>query len=138
MIKRLKKRNLRTKYKATDVLYDKMVFYHEKAQKIADFLLKIVEQNYTSRGDLFVALHKDMNQFNNIAIECASKLAPYQTPKLESIEVKKDITHRFVVVAPKVISNSQEWLKNIQPYEQPKIISGSLVNITSKGIKTIN
>jgi len=129
MYKRLKKRNLRdsirSKYKATDVLYDKMVFYHEKAEKIALFLIKVVEQNNISRGDLLVALHKDMNQFNNIAIECASKLAPYQSPKLESIEVKKDITHRFVVVAPKVINDSTTWLKTTMQFEPPmKLING--------------
>lgn len=112
--KKLRKPKFVWKKKATEILYDKMIFYHEKADEIAKVLIEMIEKGKTARGDLVVQIHKDMHRFNDIAIECASKLAPYQTPKLESVEVKQKITHKFVVKAPMVAQTTQEWLKQIQ------------------------
>ena len=41
----------------------------------------------------------------------ASKLAPYTHPKLEAIEVKSEVEHRFVIRAPNQIASVDEWVK---------------------------
>ena len=53
-----------------------------------------------------------MHNFNTLAIECATKLAPYHAPKLESIEIKKKVTHRFVIKAPMIAVTAEQWLKD--------------------------
>jgi hypothetical protein len=43
------------------------------------------------------------------AIECATKAAPYWHPKLEAIEVKSEVEHKYVVHAPDQMISVQEW-----------------------------
>ena len=111
------------KRKATEILYDKMMFYHKKADDIAKFLISVIESGKMARGDLLAQIHKDMHRFNDIVIECASKLAPYQDAKLQNIEIKQKVTHRFVVVAPRPIANTDSWLEEV---EQSKLNGKSI------------
>lgn len=127
--KKIRRPTFKYKRKATEVLYDKMMFYHNKADQIAKFIISVIESGKIARGDLLAQIHKDMHRFNDIAIECASKLAPYQSPKLESVEVKQKITHRFVVAAPKPIANTQNWLAEIeQAKTNGKLIENEATN----------
>lgn len=130
LYKKVRKPSLKYKHRATDVLYDKMMFYHTKAKDIASFIINVIESGKMARGDLLAQIHKDMHRFNDIAIECASKLAPYQTPKLESIEVKKRITHRFVVAAPKPINNTETWLDEVSKAK----VNGNLIEADNVNI----
>ena len=43
--------------------------------------------------------------------DVAHKLAPYQSPKMESVEIKSQVEHRYVIRAPEPILNVQAWLK---------------------------
>lgn len=122
--KKVRKPTFKYKRKATEILHDKMIFYNAKAQEIANFIISVIESGKMARGDLLAQIHKDMHRFNDIVIECASKLAPYQSPKLETVEVKQKITHRFVVAAPKPIANTQSWLNEIN---QSKV-NGKLID----------
>ena len=45
-------------------------------------------------------------------IECAKYLAPYQSPRLESIEHKGEIEHKYVIQAPKAIRDTSDWLES--------------------------
>jgi hypothetical protein len=97
---------------AKDILYKNMIFYDTKAMKLAQHIIKLVKSQDKSRGDLLVVMHKEMGKFNDRAIDCATKLAPYTHAKLQSVEVKNTVEHRFVVRTPTAIKSSSEWLEN--------------------------
>lgn len=106
--------------KAIDVLYENMIFYDEKGKKLFIDIREWLAKNDDKRGDLLAKMAKLMSECKTIAIECASKLAPYQSPKLESIEVNKKVTHRYVIQAPQQYNNSDQWLKAVN--SPPKLI----------------
>ena len=99
-----------TQLKATDVLYQKMHSYNNEAKEILAYLIKEVkEQNKNSPA--LKSLYQLMDKADSIVIDCAHKLAPYQTPKLESIEVRNKVEHKFVLRAPKAVHSLEEWSK---------------------------
>lgn len=102
------------KRNAIDVLYEKMVFYDTKATSLGHQIVEIIKVSDKSRGDLLTQMFRTMVKFNDIVIDCANKLAPYQSAKMQSIEIRKETTHRFVVEAPKPAKNTKDWLNNIQ------------------------
>jgi len=104
---------------AVDVLHDKMVFYESRGTDLFVALKKELKDNGAARGDLLVALSKQIIHCNDMAVECAHKLAPYQNAKLQSIEVKKKVTHKFVIQAPKPSQDPEHWL---QLAEQTKLL----------------
>ena len=108
---------------AIEVLQEKMEFYDSKGTSLFIALKQEMKNNGTSRGDLLVAMTKNILHCHDMAIECAHKLAPYRNPKLQSIEVKKETIHRFVIQAPKIIKDSQEWLQSVN--SESKLINGS-------------
>jgi hypothetical protein len=55
--------------------------------------------------------YKELTECQNRAIDCAHKLAPYEHPKLESMEVKQTIEHRMVMRAPQKILDVDQWAK---------------------------
>lgn len=100
------------KKKATEVLYEKMVFYDKKAKELYFEIKKVLKSSDgAQRGDILAQMTKYMQRANDICIDCASKLAPYQSPRLQSMEVKKNVTHRFVIQAPKPATDSSAWLE---------------------------
>lgn len=106
------------KKSATEILYEKMIFYNRRAIKLyADIRKKLKEDSdkgEPTRGDIMAQMVKYMNAANDVCIECAAKLAPYQSPKLQSMEVNKKVTHRFVIQAPKQVEDSASWLAQSQ------------------------
>lgn len=110
---------LKKKIKAVDILYKKMMFYDGEAQSL---IVKIVEQlklGASARGDKMSDMFKAIMRCNDLVIECATKLAPYQDPKLANIEVKKTTTNRFVLVAPRPINDKLSWLQEVQQQALP-------------------
>lgn len=96
---------------AVEVLYDKMIFYDQRARILYAEIIKVLKKDKdTLRGDLIAQMIKHMQRANDIAIDCAAKLAPYQTARLQSVEIDKKITHRFVIQAPQQSNNTQAWL----------------------------
>jgi hypothetical protein len=57
------------------------------------------------------SLQSMMHKLDEVVIDCAHKLAPYCSPKLESIEVKSNIIHKYVIKAPQMIKSTDEWAK---------------------------
>lgn len=112
--------------KAVDVLYENMIFYDEKGKKLFLDIREWIHTNDDKRGDLLAKMAKLMSECKAIAIECASKLAPYQSPKLESIEVNKKVTHRYVIQAPQQLQNADQWLSSIN---SPKLIENREIKI---------
>ena len=58
-------------------------------------------------------MHKQMMRFDELAIDCASRLAPYKHAKLASIEIKNETTHRYVVRTPEIIERTHDWLNAV-------------------------
>jgi hypothetical protein len=96
--------------KATDVLYRKMVAYNTEATAILEYLTEVMRQTNPNSVEM-VRLYNLMIKKDETVIDCAHKLAPYQTPKLESVEVKSRIEHKFVIKAPNHMSSVEDWAK---------------------------
>jgi hypothetical protein len=99
------------KRKPRDVLRDMMLFYDGQFKDIvADVILKLREEPSKTNVSDIAAMVKAFHEAAKMALDCATKLAPYEHPKLESIEVRKELTHRFVIRAPTVMPDRVEWL----------------------------
>jgi len=96
--------------KATDVLYQKMHAYNKEAKEILAYLVKETKERNPNSPAL-KQLYQMMDKADNIVIDCAHKLAPYQSPKLESIEVRNKVEHKFIIRAPQKITSVEEWTK---------------------------
>lgn len=101
------------KQRAIDILYANMIFFNDKAVKMTIEIVEALKKSEISRGDKLADMHKAMIRVRELTLECASKLAPYQSPKLESVEVKKTVEHRFVLRAPTPVKNTQSWLNQV-------------------------
>ncbi len=66
------------------------------------------------RADLAAVMYKHMAEAKKMAIDCASKLAPYESPRLEAIEVKQKTVTKFVIESPTAIKDQSQWLSNTQ------------------------
>ena len=124
--KKTRKPRLKFQHKATDILYNKMMFYNNKASVITEALIQIVQSQQQARGDLLIQLHRDLHRFNDIVIDCASKLAPYQSPKKESVEVRNEYVHKFVIAAPKTIVSKDKWLDTVKA--EQKLITNNVID----------
>lgn len=108
--KKAKKHLSRTTLLATDVLYSTMTAYNKEHKSILQYLVELVKANNTNLPQL-KQLYMLMNKAGEVAIDCAHKLAPYQSPKLESIEVRNQVEHKFVIRSPEKAKSIEEWAK---------------------------
>lgn len=95
---------------AVDILRRKMHHYDKNHPTIVEFILNIIRSGDKSRFDVVKQYESILRKCDDIVIDCAHKLAPYESPKLESIEVKNRIEHRFVIRTPQVMKNTSEWM----------------------------
>lgn len=101
--------------KAIEVLRDEMMFYRDTAEEILNKIIDGLENLNKldkPRADLLALMYRERAKCSDKLIECASKLAPYESPRLESIEQKIVEKKVFVIRSPNVIENKEEWLKN--------------------------
>ncbi len=92
-------------------LRKQLVFYDTKAEEICLMIMEEIKKQ-GGRTDLMTVMYKHMTEARKMAIDTASKLAPYENPRLESIEVNKRTVTKFVIEAPSAIKNTDEWLDN--------------------------
>lgn len=104
--------NITGNIRAVEVLEQQMNYYHTQAEGVIAKIILILKEDKKPRGDILALMYKKFEQCAEKARECAAKLAPYQSPRLESIETKTEVEHRFVVRIPNKYENSQEWLDN--------------------------
>ena len=102
--------DIELKKKAIQVLYEKMDYYDNKAKRLIVEALKLVQAASPPKAELAALLIKKFRECDDIVIECAKYLAPYQSPRLESIEHKGEIEHKYVIQAPRAIKNTSDWL----------------------------
>lgn len=97
--------------KATDILYQKMIDYNTKARAYLQYLIDDMKSDEKAQFDKVKLVWAKMKALDDLVIDCAHKLAPYQTPKLESIEVKSKVEHRHVMRLPSTMKTAEEWMK---------------------------
>lgn len=122
----LRERVKKSTLEPADVLREMMLFYYLQAKDILETIIASIEDceeggKPKQRGDLLALMYKKHSEAADKAIECATKLAPYKHSKLESVEVKKEVTQRFVIRAPVQLPTTEEWLNQI-PKQEPKLI----------------
>ena len=108
-----------TEKRSLVILRQKMEFYNGEAERIIIAIIKALKKE-NKRGDLLHSMYKELARCNDIAIDCAAKLAPFEFPKLQSQEVKQKVEHTFVVRVPAVMHSPEEWLDAIGPAADPK------------------
>jgi len=111
--KQTKSRLPQLKTKATDILYDKMITYDTKAKDILNALISSLKSQEKAQFDKIKAMYLQMRQCDDIVIDCAHKLAPYQSPKLESVEVNKKVEHRYVLQVPQPMKTKEDWMNHV-------------------------
>ena len=108
---------------ATKVLQEVMLFHDKKAKFIITQIIKALKEDKKQRGDLMALMYKKFAEATAISVDCANKLAPYQSAKLSSIEVKSQVEHRYVLRAPSQAKSNEDWFTQIGNIpEQPKFI----------------
>lgn len=97
---------------AVAVLRTQMLFYRDQAETLCEKIIETLKAN-NARGDLVAMMYKYANEAKKMAIDCANKLAPYESPKLQAIEVKNTTITKFVIEAPTLETNQDKWLTNV-------------------------
>ena len=94
---------------AKDTIEDIMLMWRKKIPPIVHLMI----ENATKQGKPIEALKlfNNLKEASEHALDAAAKLLPVQTPKLESIQVKSEVEHKFVIRAPAQILNVDEWAK---------------------------
>jgi hypothetical protein len=110
-IKKKRRRSLSKHVKGVDVLYEQMCIHHFQAKSVIKSMLELIHDEPKANFAVIKELLAKMRQCGEVAIDCAAKIAPYQTPKLETLEVKSKIEHKFVVEMPQKVASVAEWAK---------------------------
>ena len=109
--------------KAVDMLYEAMVFWHKEGVKLIKQLhTKLNEEGAGREAANIARLWKGVD---DRWIDIAAKLAPYQSSKLSNIQITKTETKRFVIEAPRVITDKKEWLNLVD--EEQKLLPKPVV-----------
>lgn len=103
----------KTRILAKDMIYSKMILYDTKAKDILNYMIEYYKKADKAQFDKIKQLYQQMRACDDIVIDCAHKLAPYQSPKLESVEVKSKVEHRYVMQVPQQMKNKDEWMKHV-------------------------
>jgi ribosomal 50S subunit-recycling heat shock protein len=101
----------KTRILAKDMIYEKMIVYNTKAREILAFLIENYKKSDKAQFEKLKQLYIQMRQCDEIVIDCAHKLAPYQSPKLESVEVRSKVEHRYVMQVPQPMKSAADWMK---------------------------
>ena len=93
-----------------EVLYDEMVFFRDKAIILGNKIASLLRAEGTPRGVELFQLFKLMVENKERLVDIATKLAPYEHAKLASLDVKQETTVNFVIRAPAVVANTNDWI----------------------------
>lgn len=94
-----------------------VVFYDTRANKLLSHTYYAVkEQNAVLAGELL----RDMGKIHDRLADFANKVLPYISPRLQSLEINKKVTKRYVMRVPSQIKNTAKWLDKVKE-EQKQI-----------------
>jgi len=98
---------------AVDILREIMHFHQTNAKEIMLDIIMRLKASDKSRGDLLAMMYKKWSESTEIVIKCAEKLAPFESPKLQSLEVNNNHTIRYVLRAPEQAESTNAWIKQV-------------------------
>lgn len=112
------------------VLEREMLFWHDKGEEIYNLILEFLKdhQNLHNRNNanLITQVAKALADHKSKAVDAAAKLAAYQLPKLQAIDINQSTTHKFVVLAPPLIPDTNKWLEAVNQ-APPRQISNDAI-----------
>jgi hypothetical protein len=94
-----------------DVLRHHMIEAHITSVEIRELLIQKLRSDKVATPTEILRIVTKYGDSVERAIETASKLAPYEHPKLEAIEVKSEVEHKYVIQAPGQMASVDEWAK---------------------------
>jgi hypothetical protein len=69
-------------------------------------------------GKAIASMYKEQSRIQDKILDFASKLAPYEAPRLESIDTKEVVEYQFVVFGKHRAQSFEEWLENCKSDSQ--------------------
>ena len=95
----------------SEVVYYWMKEFHLNGQALLDLVrTKCESDEKISYRELKYLVDK-LGEYREKSCDLAVKYLPYKQPKLEAIEVKNQVEHRFVIRSPDAIANVSDWAK---------------------------
>ena len=94
---------------AKEVIEELMIMWRDKIPKILRLLIdNAVRQEKPIEA---LKLFNSLKEASEHALDAAHKLVPFQSPKLESVSLRNEITHKFVIRSPEPIANVNDWIE---------------------------
>src|SRR5215469_3623591 len=84
------------------ILALQMQFFNEQAEQLTQELIAALKKQNV-RAETLLGLYREMLQHRKDCADIAQKLAKFVHLAMESVSIKQESTHKFVVVAPPVI-----------------------------------
>jgi hypothetical protein len=107
------------------VLALQMQWFHGESEKTcSELITKLQSQNV--RAEVYLKLWSDLLQLRRDACDTAAKLIKFVSPAMESVSVKQETTHRFVISAPTPIDDVNVWLKKCESDSKSRAVKTDL------------
>lgn len=96
---------------AVATLRAEMLFYRDQAAVLCDKIMELLKSQ-NANGTTMAMMYKYATESKKMAIDCAAKLAPYESARLQAVEVTEKKIIKFVIESPSRIDNPDAWLEN--------------------------
>ena len=111
-----------------------MLFYRDQAEVICEKLMTLLKEQ-GSNATTMAMMYKYYHEANKMCVDIAAKLAPYESPRLEAVEVTQKRITKFVIEAPTLSSSPEQWLENtrrelkmISEIKNNQVIEGEVIS----------
>jgi hypothetical protein len=94
-----------------EVLYLHMIEAHITSIEIRELLISKLRSDKVATPNEIFRIVKMYGDNVERAIEVAAKLAPFCHPKLEAVQVKSEVEHKYVIQAPGQMASVDDWAK---------------------------
>lgn len=118
------------------VLFEQMYFLRNQFNKITKKIYETLK--IEGNGTAALELLKIQTRMRYDLVDVASKLAPYTDPKMESIEVKTTIEHKFVVHTPVKVRSTKDFLSQFSKDTSPIILGEGKAYDITEASHTVN
>lgn len=100
---------------AIEVLKECMLFYRDQAPSMISQIITLLKKQNT-RSDLLQMMRRLQAENSESIVYAAAKLAPYENPKLNSVQAKINIQENFTIREPSLADNPTIWLQNVKTH----------------------
>lgn len=94
-----------------EVLQDQLEYLNQTSVSLAHEIARKLKEE--GQGLALAQLYHDAVATRKQLIDIANKLIPYRAPRLESVEVKSQVEHRYVVFSPEPIRTIDSFLNAV-------------------------